>query len=42
MPIYPTKARELSFEVNKTQGVGFSADTGVPIAAAAGVTIKVS
>ncbi|PMD52483.1 uncharacterized protein K444DRAFT_619940 [Hyaloscypha bicolor E] len=40
MPIYPTKARELTFEINKTQGVEFSANTGVPIAAAAGLTIK--
>jgi hypothetical protein len=41
MPIYPTKARELNFEINKTHGVEFSANTGLPIAAAAGLTIKV-
>jgi hypothetical protein len=41
MPIYSTKARDLTFEVNKNHGAELSANAGVPIAAAAGVTINV-
>lgn len=41
MPIYPTKAHDLTFEINKSPGVELSANAGVPIAAAVGVTIKV-
>jgi hypothetical protein len=41
MPIYPTKAQDLTFEVNKSHNVELSANAGIPIAAAVGITIKV-
>jgi hypothetical protein len=40
MPIYPTKAWDLKREINKSGGAGFSGNAGVPIAAAAGLMIK--
>jgi hypothetical protein len=40
MPIYPTKALELTWEVNKSSGVNIFGGAGVPVAAAAGMTIK--
>jgi hypothetical protein len=40
MPIYPTKVWNLTCEVNKSEGVGVSGDAKIPIAAAAGFTIK--
>jgi hypothetical protein len=39
MPIYPTKAWDLTWEINNTAGMGVSANAGVPIAAAAGLTL---
>lgn len=39
MPIYPTKAWDLTWEANKSNGVGVAGESGVPIAAAAGITI---
>jgi hypothetical protein len=40
MPIYPTTAWDLTWEVNKSGGMNISGNTGVPITAAAGLTIK--
>lgn len=40
MPIYPTKAWDLTWEVNKNKRVDISGNAGVPIAAAAGLIIK--
>lgn len=40
MPIYPTKARKLEWEISHSSGVDLSANAGVPIAAAAGITLK--
>jgi hypothetical protein len=40
MPIYPTKAWDLTWEINNSDGVDVSATIGVPIAAAAGLTLK--
>lgn len=42
MPIYPSKAWDLTWEVNKSDGADVSGEVGVPIAAAAGLTIKSS
>jgi hypothetical protein len=38
MPIYPTKAWDLTWEVNKSHGVDISGEAGVPVAA--GLAIK--
>ncbi|KAF7502927.1 hypothetical protein GJ744_004803 [Endocarpon pusillum] len=40
MPIYPTKAWNLTWEVKKNGGMDISGKGGVPIAAAAGLTIE--
>jgi hypothetical protein len=40
MPIYPTKAWDLTWEISNSDGVDVSATIGVPIAAAAGLTLK--
>jgi hypothetical protein len=40
MPIYHTEAWDLTWEVNKSEGMNISGNAGVPIAAAAGLTIK--
>lgn len=40
MPIYPTKAWDLTWGVDETTGFGVSGNAGVPIAAAAGLTLK--
>jgi hypothetical protein len=39
MPIYPTKAWDLTWEINNSAGVDVSANVGVPIAATAGLTL---
>ncbi|KAL6832174.1 hypothetical protein V8C40DRAFT_238036 [Trichoderma camerunense] len=39
MPIYPTKAWGLTWEVKESGGAGVSSIVGMPIAAAAGITI---
>ncbi|OIW27243.1 hypothetical protein CONLIGDRAFT_633582 [Coniochaeta ligniaria NRRL 30616] len=40
MPIYTTRAWNLTWEVNRSGGVDVSGNAGVPVAAAAGLTIK--
>lgn len=40
MPIYPTKAWDLTWEANQTDGFDVSGNAGVPIAAAAGLTLE--
>ena len=39
-PIYPTKAWNLTLDVNKASGASLSSSIGVPIAVAAGLTVK--
>ncbi|KIM96503.1 hypothetical protein OIDMADRAFT_170236 [Oidiodendron maius Zn] len=40
MPIYPTKAWDLTWDINRSNGVDVSENIGVPIAAAAGLSIN--
>ena len=40
MPIYPTKAWDLTWDMNRSNGVDVSENIGVPIAAAAGLSIN--
>lgn len=39
-PIYPTKAWNLTWDAKNTKGVNVSVSSGIPIAAALGVTVK--
>ena len=40
MPIYPSKAYDFKWESNAERGCDYGVDVGVPIAAAAGITVK--
>jgi hypothetical protein len=40
MPIYPTKAWDLTWELSKSGGVDVFGEAGVPVATAAGITVK--